>query len=87
MTIGASRASVQIMLECAWRCVESHWPAAAVVASALLPSLVVGLTRHRRNGVGALAALVRVLDRLSVLSHRDAKGTLKAPGKASEPSP
>lgn len=75
------------MMDCAISCLRDHWPVAAGVLAALAPSLIVALTRHGRGKAGALALLLRLLDRLSVLSHKDARGTMKVPGRASEPHP
>lgn len=72
-------------MDCLRVCLLDHWPVAATFVAALVPSLLVGLSRSRRNGVGVVAAIVRALDRASLLTHRDARGTMKLPGKASQP--
>lgn len=53
------------------------------VAIALAPSLVTALTRYPRTASIA-ASVARVLDVLSVLTHRDSPGTMKAPGTRSK---
>jgi hypothetical protein len=55
-----------------------------IVFAALLPSLIVALTK-RGGKQGWAAVALAVLDRLSLLAHHDAKGTVKLPGMKSKP--
>lgn len=64
------------MLACFRACTDgTSWLAVLIV---VLPSLVTALTRYPK-AAGALAVAQGVLDRLSVLTHHDAPGTLKLP--------
>lgn len=63
-------------MQCLQTCL-AHWPTVLALVVALAPSVVTGLTNYRTGG--ALGVASAVLDRLSVLTHRDAPGTLKPP--------
>lgn len=78
------------MTECLKHCIEAAgWGTAlawaAGLAAALLPSLLTAVTARPTAG-GWRARLMALVDVLSVLSHKDAHGTLKLPGKRSKPA-
>jgi hypothetical protein len=72
-------------MNCFANCAASlGWGGWVALAAAVLPSLVVALTRYPRAS-GAVSAALAVLDRLSVLAHSDSPGTVKLPVIRSEP--
>lgn len=75
------------MLNCIRSCIGETPLGAALLGllAVVLPSLITALTASGRGKAGTLALLLRVLDRASVLTHADARGTLKLPIKASVP--
>ena len=73
------------MIDCLRACTAEHWPALCGALAVLLPSLIVGLSRRRHLTPGWAGVAMRLLDRLSVVAHKDARHSFKLPGKASEP--
>lgn len=76
------------MGECLKACVQAGgWgqiigPVSAILG-ALLPSIITGMTRMPvKPGVGA--KVMAVMDILSILTHKDSEGTIKAPIKRSK---
>lgn len=75
-------------MECMVGCLRAgSWPLWLGIAAAVLPSLITALAPVPK-AAGALKLVLGLLDRLSVLTHRDAAGTVKWPLAASKaPAP
>ena len=75
------------MIDCVRSCVSAHDGGSLVAVFlalvALLPSIVTALSAYPK-AQGFLGSVSGILDRLSVLTHHNAPGTLKAPLSRSE---
>lgn len=70
-------------MECLIGCLKAgSWPVWIGIAAAALPSLVTALAPAPK-AAGVLKVALGLLDRLSVLTRRDAAGTMKWPLAAS----
>lgn len=66
--------------------IVTHWPTILTALLVVLPSVATGLSNYpKTKGVGA--AVWALVDRLSLVSHRDAHGSFKLPLKRSKKLP